>query len=168
MSILRSLRIKYLQQLASIIERVMLVSILFCLLFAGSAILTWANGFFTEKIFTVILLVMVIIPPVLHRSMSWELAQRYVFFADATLLLITLAIVKSTQSYWPIWFAAFQTITVATGLAQFIYPNLVPGIYIMASGFWSLPAIGAFVVGVLCDKRRRDWVRIKAPKIRLP
>lgn len=89
----------------------------------------------------------------LHLLMGVENSQPLVFLTDLTLLTFVGFIAVRCDRYWPLWFAGFHSISVATSLANLAFPIVVPEIYIDKSGFWALPALGAAVVGILLDRR---------------
>jgi len=76
-------------------------------------------------------------------------------FSDCFILLVAWSLALTSDRYWPIWFAAMQTLTVATlaltptqaGMPQFILLNL--------AGFWSLPALLVMTWGTILDWRER-------------
>lgn len=89
----------------------------------------------------------------LHVHFGIERSQPFVLFVDCALLAYISVIAQRAASYWPIWFAGFHSVAVATGLARMIFPVSVLQIYIDASEFWALPALGAAVAGILLDRR---------------
>ena len=71
---------------------------------------------------------------------------------DAMLLAIALYFVLRTTSYWPIWFAGFHSIAVASEIARLAYSGPMPGIYLDLAGFWSVPALLSMVMGINMDR----------------
>lgn len=90
---------------------------------------------------------------VANVQLGFDFARLVVLVIDVGVFAIIIAIALRSRSYWPIWFSAFQMITVATHFAQMTIPSSIPGIYGNAAGFWALPALGAAVVGVMLDRR---------------
>lgn len=75
--------------------------------------------------------------------------------SDCVILLVVWSLALTSDRYWPIWFAAMQTLTVVTlaltptqtGMPHFILLNL--------AGFWSLPALLVMTWGTILDWRER-------------
>ena len=86
-------------------------------------------------------------------------AGSIVLLVDFVLLSIALWFVISTDRYWPVWFAAFQAITVASELANALFPANVTNLYGNFAGFWALPALGAAAVGAILDRRAKFSAR---------
>lgn len=84
------------------------------------------------------------------------------FAIDVTIFVVVLAIMHNSRAHWPIWFAGFHTIIVATGLARLLFPAEVPDVYIDAAAFWSLPSLLALVIGTVSDSRRRTAEPVSA------
>ncbi|MEQ1689598.1 MAG: hypothetical protein ABL874_13580, partial [Sphingopyxis sp.] len=82
---------------------------------------------------------------------GWINSQPYILMVDAVLLLCTLILTFRSTSYWPIWFAALQLIGVSSGFASVLFPTQIPAIYIMLTGFWSIPALIVMMFGVARD-----------------
>jgi hypothetical protein len=72
---------------------------------------------------------------------------------DGVLLGVALYFVARAQSYWPVWFAGFHLIGVATSLARWLLPNDIPQIYENLTGFWAIPALMTMVVVVIRDRK---------------
>lgn len=75
-----------------------------------------------------------------------------VLLIDGMLLAVALCFVARSQSFWPIWFAGFHVVGVATSKARLLFPNDIPQIYESLSGFWAIPALIAMVVAVIRDR----------------
>lgn len=72
---------------------------------------------------------------------------------DAMLLIIVLYYVMQLENYWPIWFAGFHSIAVASQISRLAHAGPLPSIYVDLAGFWSVPALLAMVIGVYLDGR---------------
>lgn len=112
-------------------------------------------GGILERSFAAFLFICAATTYVLNASLGWSRALPYVTVVDTILLAVVLVIVAKSKRHWPIWFAGFHAVAVATGFAQLFFPNETPGIYIMMAGFWSLPALIAAAIGVFLDKRAK-------------
>lgn len=80
---------------------------------------------------------------------------RAILAIDGALLVVALYFVAGVRSFWPIWFAGFHLIGVATSLARWLLPNDIPEIYGNLAGFWAIPALMTMVVVVIRDHRSR-------------
>jgi hypothetical protein len=72
---------------------------------------------------------------------------------DASLLGLAIYFVVMIDRFWPVWFAGFQTITVASELSRLIFSGLSPERYADVGGFWAVPAFLSMVAGVTLDRR---------------
>lgn len=88
-----------------------------------------------------------------NAQFGFNSSRFHVLAIDSALLAIVTILAMRSRSYWPMWFAGFHMIAVATRLAQFVFPASIPGIYGNTAGFWALPALGVAVFGVLLDRR---------------
>lgn len=80
------------------------------------------------------------------------------FFAPALYLLVDASLfaaacyfVWSTPKFWPIWFAAFQLITVASEIGRLLLPGILPIMYTQLAGFLGMPALVAMAIGLFLD-----------------
>lgn len=121
-------------------------------LFLGCAVLlVTIKGGVVERLFSVVIIGSVVVTYLVNDNFGWVQAHSIVLVVDAVLLLTSLALVSQSQRYWPIWFAAFQSIAVATSVAFFIFPNHIPSLYINAQGFWFFPAMISITIGIMMD-----------------
>lgn len=79
-----------------------------------------------------------------------------VLLIDGALLAFALVFVARSESFWPIWFAGFHLVGVATSKASLLFPNDIPQIYETLSGFWAIPALMTMVVAVIRDRSLRS------------
>lgn len=126
----------------------------FWLFFSCSILLVAFKGDYIERFFLLIILISVALTFLLNKNLGWVDAHSIVLAIDTILLTISLLLVSKSHRYWPIWFAAFQSIAVATSVAFFVFPNHVPSLYINAQGFWFFPALISMTVGVIKDKQK--------------
>ena len=124
---------------------------IFCI---SALAIVFFRGELIEKLFAATILISIIATYLVNNALGWVNAHPFVFSFDLGLLLLSLVLVSKSRRYWPIWFAAFQMIAIATSVAFFIFPNHVPSLYINAQGFWFLPALMSMTVGVIMDSRQ--------------
>lgn len=75
--------------------------------------------------------------------------QTTIFFIDVVLLLWFMRLALRSERFWPLWAAAFSLIVVATHLAHYASPAIVPRAYILAQAFWAYPTWAAIMMGTL-------------------
>jgi hypothetical protein len=136
-----------------------MIAALFWLFLASSSAALLMFGDHVAKTFLAILLTGVVGTYLLTKNLGWQEAQIYILYIDGAILTFALWLVSKARAYWPIWVAAFQAIVVATSLANLIFPNKIPGIYINLQGFWFFPALTSLVVGVMLDARAQQAKR---------
>ncbi len=130
-----------------------MIAVLFWLFLASASAAVIIYGDRNSRVFLGILFAGVACTYVLNINLGWDEAQVYIFVIDGITLSIALWLVSKIDAYWPIWFSAFLAIAVATSLAQLVFPNHIPGIYINLQGFWFFPALMSLVIGVILDAR---------------
>jgi hypothetical protein len=133
----------------------MLTAIGFWLFLLCAYAIVWINGDREARIFVNLVLLAAILTAlamVLTRGNAHALT---VFAIDAALLAAALFFVGRSRSYWPIWFAGFQSITVASELARQLFPHQIPSLYGAMASFWAIPALLSMTVAVVRDNRLR-------------
>ena len=75
-----------------------------------------------------------------------------VWVIDIALLLSMFWIALKSDKYWPIWFCGFHLITVASHFSSLVAASETLTIVFNFSQFWSIPAIGAAVIGTYLDR----------------
>lgn len=122
------------------------------LLFSGGALIA-LSGDRSAQCFLGAILVATILTAATDTIIPKPLAA-YVYLAiDSTLLAIAFYYVLTSVRYWPIWFAGFHSIAVAGQITRIIYAGPLPSINVDLAGFWSIPALIVFVIGVQRDRR---------------
>ena len=81
----------------------------------------------------------------------WQSTEYGVLLVDIAVLAAFLMLALRSDKYWPLWTTAFQVIGVATHLARFADPAIIPRAYSMAQGFWVYPMLVALVIGARAD-----------------
>jgi hypothetical protein len=131
-----------------------MISALFWLFFMSASAIIVLFGRSLERSFLIALIACVVATYIFNAKLGWNEAQPYILIVDCALLALALFITSKANNFWPIWFSAFQGIAVATSLAQIVFPNEIPGIYINIKGLWFFPALISVVVGTLLDHRQ--------------
>ena len=85
---------------------------------------------------------------------DWAGTSYAVFAADLACLLALAFLACISSRYWPIWATGFQIVAVATHIATFWIPDVVPAAYQALLSFWSMPILGVMVAGTRLDMRK--------------
>ena len=85
---------------------------------------------------------------------DWAGTSYAVFAADLACLLALAFLACSSTRYWPVWATGFQVVAVATHIATFWIPDVVPAAYQALLSFWSMPILGVMVAGTRLDMRK--------------
>lgn len=133
----------------------MAVAIIYWMFLLSACLLVLWYGRPLERAFLTLLAAFSIATLGLSAEVGILEAQQTLFALDVAILIVVLAIMHRSKAYWPVWFAGFHTIIVATGFANLILPSAIPGDYINAASFWSLPSLLVLVLGTLADYRTR-------------
>ncbi len=84
---------------------------------------------------------------------SWATTSYGLFVVDGGCLIALIALAMNSSRYWPIWAMGFQTVAVATHMATFWLPELVPKSYQALLSFWAIPILWVMVVGTRKDRQ---------------
>ena len=117
--------------------------------------LAWMIGGNDERRFSMALIGASLATLVAQMSVSWAQGFPIFLIIDLTVLLLAVSLALKSRRYWPIWFSAFQFVSVITTAATFARPGSLPKIYGELASFWALPALLAMAVGMLLDHRAK-------------
>lgn len=129
----------------------------------SSCLLVLWHGRRPERAFVAFLTCCVLLTLALYPKLGGSENENALFAIDVTILAVVLLIMHRSRAFWPIWFAGFQTIIVATGLARLLISGRVPEVYLDVAGFWSLPSLFVLVIGTVLDSRGREAGPTSAP-----
>jgi hypothetical protein len=91
----------------------------------------------------------------------------FTFIADILIFIFCIFILVKSNRYWPIWFASFQFITLATHFASLVF-SIEDSYYVfLFAGFWAIPALLSMAIGVILDYRSgifrdEEWAWLRA------
>lgn len=140
-----------------------MIGITFFWLFFLSAVTTmFSAGRAVERRFALFLFGGVVATYLLNTFLGWDGAHFLVMLINIVVLAYGILLISAVARFWPIWFSAFHSITVATDVAQMVFPNNVPALYTNLQGFWFFPAVVSMVVGVVLDSRSKNHVATPA------
>jgi hypothetical protein len=132
-----------------------IVFILFWLNLVCTIVVAFAYGLVLERSMAAGLVAISVMLVFMSLIVTTDHVAYLSIISDCLILLVTWYFALTSDRYWPIWFAAMQTLTVLTlvvtptqiGLPHFILLNL--------AGFWSLPALIVMTWGTILDWRER-------------
>jgi hypothetical protein len=73
---------------------------------------------------------------------------------DSVLLVLLVKIVIESDRFWPMWTTAPHLVGILTHFTMLANPEIVPGAYALAQGFWAYPMLLAVCVGARNAKQR--------------
>lgn len=106
-----------------------------------------------ERVFVSVILMATVSTLLANAFIGIGSANKFVISIDVALWIFVLIYIARSDRYWPIWFAAFHSNTVAAELGSILFPNSLPGLYMNLAGAWALPALGAAAYGVVSDRK---------------
>lgn len=130
-----------------------ILALVFWAYLISALIIVAVSGGRNGRRFSAALVVAVVCTFLANEFLGFKGAQHAVLAIDTILGAYVVALALRSASHWPLWFAGFHMITVATGLARLFSPRGIPELYVDTAGFWAFPALGAAVIGVMLDRR---------------
>lgn len=76
-----------------------------------------------------------------------------ILVVDLLVLAGFVALVLTTDRFWPLWACGFHLVGVATHIAMLVYPDILPQAYRVVQGLWAYPMMLAIALGTLCRTR---------------
>jgi drug/metabolite transporter superfamily protein YnfA len=86
---------------------------------------------------------------------SWHVTQFWLAIVDLLLLCGLIWLMLRSTSYWPIWAAASQLLTVLTHIVTLLLPAFSDRIYAGLSTVWVIPLLLFTIVGIELDRKSR-------------
>lgn len=84
---------------------------------------------------------------------SWQKTQLWLAMVDTGLLIALIWLMLRSSSYWPIWAAASQLLTVLTHAVTLLLHNFVDKIYESLSTVWVIPLLLVTLIGIELDRK---------------
>jgi hypothetical protein len=88
-----------------------------------------------------------------NSSLGFVSAMPLVLLIDTSLFFAAVCIALATEVHWPLWFAGFHMIGMASHTAGMLSEGELSGFYTNTAGIWALPALGSALVGAILDRR---------------
>ncbi|MBV7256379.1 hypothetical protein KCG44_06215 [Pacificimonas sp. WHA3] len=79
---------------------------------------------------------------------KYESTEMLALVPDMALAIYLMVIALTTDRFWPLWAAAFQSVAVLTHLAVLAMPHMMPTAYAVAQGLWLYGVLIALVLGI--------------------
>lgn len=86
---------------------------------------------------------------------SWQGTQLWLTIVDTALLMALIWLMLQSSSYWPIWAAASQLLTVLTHAATLLLQTFSERIYEGLSTVWVIPLLLFTLIGIELDRKAR-------------
>lgn len=93
------------------------------------------------------------------EELNFQRMDSGILAIDAVLLALLLLVALRTNRFWPLWTTGFHSVGVATHIAMATKPDVVPGAYALAQGFWAYPMLIAICLGVRTQRRKTATLR---------
>lgn len=84
---------------------------------------------------------------------SWHATQVWLMLVDALLLGCLIWLMLRSASYWPIWAAGCQLMTVLTHVVTLMLPHFTDLIYAGLSTVWVIPLMLFTIIGIELDRK---------------
>ena len=131
----------------------MLIGLLFnAFLLCGGAIAFLFGGSLERK-FVGFLILCSFLTVFLNSELGRISARFSITSLDVAIMVVVILIAFRHNRYWPLWFAGFHSLTVASDLLLHLFPRAYSAYFIAFSGFWALPAMLAMATGTIKDHR---------------
>lgn len=87
---------------------------------------------------------------------NWQTTQLWVMAIDTLFFIGVVRIMLRSVSYWPIWAAASQLMTVLTHVATLLLQTYSDRIYEGLSTVWVIPLMLFTIIGIEQDRKHKD------------
>jgi len=130
------------------------VFLLFWLMLACNFAVAWTFGRRVERAFALGLVLVSVLPPAMRITFeryewTWAVASG----TDWAILAIAWYLALRSDRYWPMWFAAMQTLAVFTEVLSWAHLDTQQIVFANFAAFWSLPALLSMTCGTILDQR---------------
>jgi hypothetical protein len=85
---------------------------------------------------------------------AWRAPHLAALLVDAALLVALIWVALRSDRWFPIWFAGFHMVAVASHFGSVITPGFAPRIYFFLQALWSVPMLLSLVIGISLDRRQ--------------
>ncbi|NWK96921.1 hypothetical protein DM806_14850 [Sphingobium lactosutens] len=103
--------------------------------------------------FTLVFLLSVLLTMPAQLAGSWHGTQFWLTIVDMLLLVGLVWLMLRSDSYWPIWAAASQLMTVLTHIVTLLLHGFSDRIYEGLSTVWVIPLLLFAIIGIELDRK---------------
>ena len=108
-----------------------------------------------ERRFCAYLLASSIATHLVQTHYTFPAYLQYILPIDSSILIYALYLALAQNRFWPIWFAGFLIVGVASSVSILVFRELNPFLIFATSAFWSLPALACMAYGTYRDGQLR-------------
>lgn len=130
-----------------------LLTLLFWLLTLFGCLFAMLFGGRDGRWFVILFLGCVLLTIPAQLAGSWHATQIWLMLVDTLLLGCLIWLMLRSTSYWPIWAAASQLMTVLTHVVTMMLPGFSDRIYAGLSTVWVLPLLLFTIIGIDLDRK---------------
>ncbi|MGE4323807.1 MAG: hypothetical protein AB7E60_12375 [Sphingobium sp.] len=93
---------------------------------------------------------------VAQEDNDWRTTHLWLMLVDVLFFAALVWLMLRSTSYWPVWAAACQLMTVLTHVATFVLRNYSDRIYEGLSTVWVIPLMLFTIIGIELDRKRTN------------
>ena len=105
--------------------------------------------------FVALFLLSVVLTVPAQLAGSWHATQYWLAIVDLLLLCGLIWLMLRSTSYWPVWAAGAQLLTVLPHVVTLIMPDFIDRIYAGLSTVWVIPLLLFTIIGIELDRKAR-------------
>lgn len=143
-----------------------MIQILFYFCLVSALAITSICGENVERRFCAYLLAASIGTHIIQTNYPFPAYLYYILPIDISIFLYALCLALTQSRFWPVWFAGFLIVGVASSVSILAFQELNPFVIFAASAFWSLPALACMAYGTYRDGRLRTARIVKVAPAR--
>lgn len=106
------------------------------------------------RYFAFLFFVGVVATYIAQENSDWRVTHLRLMLVDGLFFVAMIWLMLRSASYWPIWAAACQLMTVLTHVATFILRSFSDRIYEGLSTVWVIPLMLFTIIGIELDRKR--------------
>jgi hypothetical protein len=130
----------------------LIIAISFLVAISAAVLYLWLFGERDGKTAATLIFMAYLCTAACHYFLIFEKAVLYVKFIDLALFLTMVVLAMKSRKMWPLWFCGFHVLTLASHFSSYTGTSNTIEFIFNFSQFWSIPALGAAVVGIYLDR----------------
>lgn len=132
-----------------------MIQILFYFYLLSALAITSIYGENVERRFCAYLFVASLATHIIQTHYRFPAYLYYILPIDISIFVYALCLALMRNRFWPVWFAGFLMVGVASSVSILAFRELNPFVIFAASAFWSLPALACMAFGTYRDGQLR-------------